>query len=302
MKKLILSTALVLIGGAAIANGSQDCANGSTCHYNDASINKGDTDNSLTNGDHLNNTYAPDSATSNSNASVGDIITQGGSGTGGDAQANGNKSENHNQSSANNSLSNQQFGNSQNANSATASGGAVSGSGNSTNKNAQGQQQVATGGKSTQGQTQSNANAVNNNIDASTRVKHAASTAISSSIQGCGGTAGGGFSAAIQTFGWGVSAARCKGDRFEQVIIAEQMARNGNMAAAAYLAAVDPSARKAMVAIGVVEDRSTPSGRRAAQAKAQVTQQVTQQVTRCPEGSRWDGKGCWAPNLKKVRR
>ena len=26
------------------------------------------------------------------------------------------------------------------------------------------------------------------------------------------------------------------------------------------------------------------------------------QIVRCPEGSTWDGKGCWAKNLKAVSR
>lgn len=233
MKNIFLTTALVVLSAPAFATGTINVGDGGTGHYNDASINKGDTDNSLTNGDHLNNTYAPDSATSDASASVGDIITQGGSGTGGNADAIGNLSNNHNQSSANNSLSNQQFGNSQNANSnhqgdqtnqnsnavhaEGGAGGTVAGSGNSANKNqnaqGQGQQQLATGGKASQSQAQSNANRVSNNIDASTRVKHAASTAYAPALGGYGPgncfgdtNPSGSFTMGIQTFGGGATA------------------------------------------------------------------------------------------------
>lgn len=127
-------------------------------------------------------------------------------------------------------------------------GGSVTGSGNSDNTNTN----TASGGNanSNSRSTQST------NIDNSVINRSSAASAVSSSIQGCGGTAGGGFSAAIQTFGWGVSAARCKGDRFEQVMIAEERAMQGHSAAAAYLAAVDGSARKALVRTGYVIDIS----------------------------------------------
>lgn len=127
-------------------------------------------------------------------------------------------------------------------------GGSVTGSGNSDNTNTN----TASGGNA-------NSNSRSNQstrIDNSVINRSSAASAVSSSIQGCGGTAGGGFSAAIQTFGWGVSAARCKGDRFEQVMIAEERAMQGHSAAAAYLAAVDGSARKALVRTGYVIDIS----------------------------------------------
>lgn len=132
-------------------------------------------------------------------------------------------------------------------------GGNVSGSGNSDNTNTN----TANGGTANGGNANSNSRSTQStNIDNSVINRSSAASAVSSSIQGCGGTAGGGFSAAIQTFGWGVSAARCKGDRFEQVMIAEERAMQGHSAAAAYLAAVDGSARKALVRTGYVIDIS----------------------------------------------
>lgn len=117
----------------------------------------------------------------------------------------------------------------------------------------------ATGGKAQQGQTQSqrvktgnsisrggNSTARNGNISNVNNYEESAATALAPSIAGCGGTAGGGFSAAVQTYGFGVSVGRCKGDRFEQVLIAEERAASGMYAGVGYLAAVDGSSRKAL--------------------------------------------------------
>lgn len=110
---------------------------------------------------------------------------------------------------------------------------------------------VANGGRQRQGQNQravargGNQSARTGNLTNVNNYEEAAHTAIAPSIAGCGGTAGGGFSAAIQTFGFGVSAARCKGDRFRQVVDAEELAAQGRTAGMAYLAQVDGSSRKA---------------------------------------------------------
>lgn len=110
---------------------------------------------------------------------------------------------------------------------------------------------VAHGGRQRQSQSARTGNIRN---VGNTNVDTAASSAVAPSIAGCGGTAGGGFSAAIQTFGFGVSAARCKGDRFRQVVEAEELAAQGRTAGMAYLAQVDGSSRKAF-GDGVVDIR-----------------------------------------------
>lgn len=110
---------------------------------------------------------------------------------------------------------------------------------------------VANGGRQRQSQSARTGNISN---VGNTNVESSASSAVAPSIAGCGGTAGGGFSAAIQTFGFGVSAARCKGDRFRQVVEAEELAAQGRTAGMAYLAQVDGSSRKAF-GDGVVDIR-----------------------------------------------
>lgn len=92
------------------------------------------------------------------------------------------------------------------------------------------------------------------NIDVSNTNRQAASGAYSANINGCG--AAGGFSAGMQALTWGVTAARCKEDRFQQVIIAEERFKAGSPAAAAYLAQVSGPARRAMVDAGMVRDHS----------------------------------------------
>lgn len=149
MKQLLITTAIGIGFAATSAYANEPTCPTGTQSCNIAGVFKENTDNSQQVGDHLNNTYAPDSATSDASASVGDVIAQGGAS---DATATGNSSNNDNRSNANNSLSNQQFGNSHvgdttsNSNShvgdTTATSG-VSDSGNSTNNlaNSQGQGQ-----------------------------------------------------------------------------------------------------------------------------------------------------------------
>ena len=130
-------------------------------------------------------------------------------------------------------------------------GNAVAHGGSGGNAKATGGKAVANGGRQRQSQSAHTGNIRN---VGNTNVESSASSAVAPSIAGCGGTAGGGFSAAIQTFGFGVSAARCKGDRFRQVVEAEELAAQGRTAGMAYLAQVDGSSRKAF-GDGVVDIR-----------------------------------------------
>lgn len=220
--------------------------------------------------------------------------------------------------------------------------GGAGGAGGNADANATGGSAVSHG---SQQQQQSTANARGGNqsqratggnvgdITVQNNNRQAASSAYAAPINGCG--AAGGFSAGISTFGWGASAARCKADRFAQVVEAERLFRQGSPAAVAYLSAVDGPARRAFVNTGMVQDRSrqpqrtqsssfakvetshsvsynrcdmfngsiyfgTKRGHNREVAKqqcvasltAQPAQQAAQQPV-CPEGSRWDGKGCW---------
>lgn len=123
-------------------------------------------------------------------------------------------------------------------------------------------------------------------VNNSTSVRHSAASAIAPSVgvavgQNCFGDAGasGGFSAAISTFGWGVSAGATK-----PANICAVYAVGGPAAAAAYLSAMDPAARRALIAAGVV---TTPSRVKAGQTaqQARVTCPATHPVY-------VEGKGC----------
>ena len=106
------------------------------------------------------------------------------------------------------------------------------------------------------------------------------------------------FGASIQTFGWGVTANRSKASN-----ICAMVAIAGPKAALSYLANVDPNVRRALLANGLAEKPSQRKARLAAEAEDAPTKNVRPaQIVRCPEGSTWDGKGCWAKNLKAVRR
>ena len=77
----------------------------------------------------------------------------------------------------------------------------------------------------------------------------------------------------------------------------------GPKAALSYLANVDPNVRRALLANGLAEKPSQRKARIAAEAVDAPTKNVRPaQIVRCPEGSTWDGKGCWAKNLKAVSR
>ena len=178
--------------------------------------------------------------------------------------------------------------------SSTATGGSavadVSGSGNSSSRS----------GVSGSG----NSNTTVNNTN-KTRIKHAASTAapVMTSGYGPGNCFGdtnpsGQFGASIQTFGWGVTANSSKASN-----ICAMVAIAGPKAALSYLANVDPNVRRALLANGLAEKPSQRKARLAAEAEDAPTKNARPaQTVRCPEGSTWDGKGCWAKNIKAVSR
>lgn len=54
---------------------------------------------------------------------------------------------------------------------------------------------------------------------------------------------------------------------------------------------------------GLAEKPSQRKARLAAEAEDAPTKNMRpSQTVRCPAGSAWDGKGCWAKNLKAVSR
>ena len=180
----------------------------------------------------------------------------------------------------------------------TATGGSsvagVTGSGNSSSSSTSG---VSGSGNSTNSTTVNNTN--------KTRIKHAASMAapVMTSGYGPGNCFGdtnpsGQFGASIQTFGWGVTANSSKASN-----ICAMVAIAGPKAALSYLANVDPNVRRALLANGLAEKPSQRKARIAAEAEDVPTKNVRPtQIVRCPEGSTWDGKGCWAKNIKAVSR
>ena len=180
--------------------------------------------------------------------------------------------------------------------SATATGGSVAGSGNSS----------STSGVTGSGNSRvTNSTTVNNTNK--TRIKHAASTAapVMMGAYGPGNCFGdtnpsGQFGASIQTFGWGVTANRSKANN-----LCAMVAIAGPNAALSYLANVDPNVRRALLANGLAEKPSQRKARIAAEAEAKAGTPKNArpaQTVRCPEGSVWNGKGCWAADLRKVRR
>ena len=180
----------------------------------------------------------------------------------------------------------------------TATGGSsvagVTGSGNSSSSSTSG---VSGSGNSTNNTTVNNTN--------KTRIKHAASMAAPVMMGGYGPgncfgdtNPSGQFGASIQTFGWGVTANRSKASN-----ICAMVAIAGPTAALSYLANVDPNVRRALLANGLAEKPSQRKARLEAEAEDAPTKNArSAQIVRCPEGSTWDGKGCWAKNLKAVSR
>ena len=131
-------------------------------------------------------------------------------------------------------------------------------------------------------------NSVMNRIDASTRIRHSAASAIAPQLNGygmanCWGDTNpsGSFSAGLQTFGWGVTAGSSKASN-----VCAVYAVGGPAAAAAYLAAMDPNAHRALVAAGVVTTRArVKAGAVEAAPRVRVTCPATHPVY-------VEGKGC----------
>lgn len=270
IKILAISTALsaagFLLPGAASANGcppGTDWWNGS-CVSNPAT--GGDTTNTATGGNGTGVGVGVGVGTGIGHGGQGGDGGQGGVGHGG---AGG---------SATSTATGGQGGNATGGRggSATATGGnsSVRGSGNSSSRSG-----VSGSGNST--------NRVSNTVNANTSIKHAANSAIATNLNGYGApncfgdsSPSGSFVAALQTFGWGVSAGSTKASN-----VCAIYAVGGERAAIAYLAAMDPNAHRALVAAGLAV---TPS-----HARQQAAQPV-RQVIRCPETHPIyvEGKGC----------
>ena len=193
--------------------------------------------------------------------------------------------------------------------SATATGGSVTGSGNSSSDSSAVAGVTGSGNSSSTSGVSGSGNSTNrttvNNTN-KTRIKHAASMAapVMTGGYGPGNCFGdtnpsGQFGASIQTFGWGVTANSSKASN-----LCAMVAIAGPQAALSYLANVDPNVRRALLANGLAEKPSQRKARIAAEAKAGAPAKNARpsQTVRCPAGSAWDGKGCWAPNPRKVRR
>ena len=192
--------------------------------------------------------------------------------------------------------------------SATATGGSVTGSGNSSSDSSAVAGVTGSGNSSSTSGVAGSGNSRNSNnvsVSNSTRIKHAASTAAPVMMGGYGPgncfgdtNPSGAFGASIQTFGWGVTANSSKASN-----ICAMVAIAGPKAALSYLANVDPNVRRALLANGLAEKPSQRKARLAAEAEDAPTKNARPaQIVRCPAGSAWDGKGCWAKNLKAVSR
>lgn len=193
--------------------------------------------------------------------------------------------------------------------SATATGGSVTGSGNSSSDSSavagvtgSGNSSSTSGVAGSGNSRVTNSTTVNNTNK--TRIKHAASMAAPVMMGGYGPgncfgdtNPSGQFGASIQTFGWGVTANRSKASN-----VCALVAIAGPTAALSYLANVDPNVRRALLANGLAEKPSQRKARIAAEAAGKNTRPAQVQTVRCPVGSTWNGRGCWAPNLKAVRR
>ena len=196
--------------------------------------------------------------------------------------------------------------------SATATGGSVTGSGNSSSDSSavagvtgSGNSSSTSGVSGSGNSSVTNSTTVNNTNK--TRIKHAASMAAPVMLSGYGPATcfgdtnpSGLFGASIQTFGWGVTANASKASN-----LCAMVAIAGPQAALSYLANVDPNVRRALLANGLAEKPSQRKARIAAEAEAEDAPTKNArpvQTVRCPEGSTWDGKGCWAKNLKAVSR
>lgn len=175
--------------------------------------------------------------------------------------------------------------------SATATGGSVTGSGNSSSDSSavagvtgSGNSSSTSGVAGSGNSRVTNSTTVNNTNK--TRIKHAANTAAPALIQNTGNTlcdGGGSFSASVQTFGWGISAANKKGDRFCQLLTTF-----GPQVAGAYIAEKDNAAKRAMLNNGLAVTKSQAAKQAANASKPAANRQ---RIT-CPPDH---------PNLREVQ-
>ena len=150
----------------------------------------------------------------------------------------------------------------------------------------------ATGGSSRSssgGNTISGGNS-QTNVDASQRttIRHAANTAAMIDSQGYGGqnclgdtNPSGQFGASIQTFGWGVTANSMKASN-----VCAMLKIGGERAALAYLAGMDPNARRALLNNGMAVTSAQIEAQARAEAEAERQQQrrASTQKLACPSG------------------
>ena len=150
----------------------------------------------------------------------------------------------------------------------------------------------ATGGSSRSssgGNTISGGNS-QTNVDASQRttIRHAANTAAMIDSQGYGGqnclgdtNPSGQFGASMQTFGWGVTANSMKASN-----VCAILKIGGERAALAYLAGMDPNARRALLNNGMAVTRAQIEAQVRAEAEAERQQQrrASTQKLACPSG------------------
>ena len=150
----------------------------------------------------------------------------------------------------------------------------------------------ATGGSSRSssgGNTISGGNS-QTNVDASQRttIRHAANTAAMIDSQGYGGqnclgdtNPSGQFGASMQTFGWGVTANSMKASN-----VCALLKIGGERAALAYLAGMDPNARRALLNNGMAVTRAQIEAQERAEAEAERQQQrrASTQKLACPSG------------------
>lgn len=148
----------------------------------------------------------------------------------------------------------------------------------------------ATGGRSSSGGNTISGGNSRTNIDASQRttIRHAANTAAMINSQGYGGqnclgdtNPSGQFGASIQTFGWGVTANSMKASN-----VCALLKIGGQRAALAYLAGMDPNARRALLNNGLAVTRAQIEAQVRAEAEAERQQQrrASRQKLACPSG------------------
>lgn len=203
-------------------------------------------------------------------------------------------------------------------------GGQGGAGGNAAQDQKQGQQQ----GQTQSSRSTSNANNHNNvrtgnqttNVDASSDYREAANAVYAGQAtytgNPCAIGGGVGGSSIGQTFGGNLTVLdkACANKQHDLAIIDRTCAYLTVAECRATIAYLEPQARAGMVAAGTIRERAPGetvsvsrheqgdgSFTKAMNKASKKTSSVTRSVT-CPAGSQWDGKGCWAANLKAVRR